>query len=82
MVDTLTDHKKTDALTARNLQEVDEKSATNVSHETLAKELEDDEMIYQSGGALALLTAGLCLCTFVVSRNHFVSFNVLLLTSY
>ena len=81
MVDTLTGHKNSDVVTARNLAEVYEKSTPILSNETLEKEPEEDEMIYQSGGALALLTAGLCLCTFVVSPNHFVSFNVLLLTS-
>lgn len=69
---------KSDRATARNSQEVSEKAiteegqvATSNNEAKEVEELEDDEMNYPSGGALALLTLGLCLCTFVVNRIPF-----------
>lgn len=81
--DETTDHRS-DEMIARNKQlegggekaiiteEAQTTDLGNEARETPTEELGDDEMIYPSGCALALLTIGLGLCTFVVSPTHFV----------
>ena len=75
----------------KNSGEVDEKTiiteAENMNTEAkeataTTEEPQDDEMIYPSGSALFVLSAGLCLCTFVVSPNYLDFFNLFSLISY